>query len=234
MKKKLLVLLLVAALALTTVAAKDAPFKVGAQLGWGFDNLYIREKLKFKSSSDLFSDTLTKYKNNGIAATVVGEYELSDNFALRANVGIMYAGKAKTSYYDKKNSNEISSGTLSEKSGLYFDAAVGMKYTLSLSKELSLSAVGGVELLTGKVYKTGNADADKNLNNLAFGLNLAGEVAYKINSNIYLNGGVSASWFMINNTKVASESSSSNPLYEYSKKINSLYFRPYVGMTYAF
>lgn len=232
MKKKLLVLLLVAALALTTVAAKDAPFKLGAQLGWGFDNFYARSK--FSNDSSTYSDVLSKVKNNGIAATVVGEYELSDNFALRANVGIMYAGKAKLSVTDKLKSKELATDTVSDKSGLYFDAAFGLKYTLSLSKELSLSAIGGVELLKGNLYKTGNADSDKELNNLAFGLNIAGEVAYKINSNIYLNGGVSASWFMLNNNKYFKESESKYGSYKYSYKINSLYFRPYVGMTYAF
>ncbi len=232
MKKKLLVLLLVAALALTTVAAKDAPFKVGAQFGWGFDNFYARSK--FTNDSSTFSDVLTKVKNNGIAATVVGEYELSDNFALRANVGIMYAGKAKVSVINKKSSSEGTEVTKSEKSGLYFDATFCLKYTLSLSNELSLSAVGGVELLTGKIFKTGNADTDNSLKNLAFGLNLAGEVAYKINSNIYLNGGVSASWFMINNNEYFKESESKYGQYKYSYKVNSLYFRPYVGMTYAF
>lgn len=232
MKKKLVVLLLVALTALAAVSAKDAPFRLGGQLGWGFDNLYGVST--GKSGDEEKAKMTTKYANNGIAFNVLGEYELSDKFALRANIGMMYAGKAKYSYSDKYNKDTNYSSTYSNKSGLYFDAILGLRYTYDFSKTWSLSGIGGVELLTGKVYKTGKEDTDKNTNNLAFGINIAFEAQYKINKNIYLTGGVSASWFMINNTKVIESAESTYGKYSYSRKINSFYFRPYAGMIYAF
>lgn len=232
MKKKLIVVMLALALVLSAVSAKDVPFAVGAQLGWGFDTLYGRSK--GTSGDTIVVDSTRKYANNGVALNVIGEYELSDSFAIRANLGMMYAGKATYTLTDNKNQKDNTSSTYSEKSGLYFDVAAGLKYKVDFSKTLSLSGIAGVELLSGKLYKTGNTDTDNKAKNLAFGLNLALEVSYKINKNFYLNGGVSSSWFMINNTEAISSQESSVGSYKYTRKINSLYFRPYAGMTYAF
>lgn len=167
MKKKVLVMMLVIALAVVSVSAKDSSMKVGVELGYGFNTVKntVKGTLLGKEST-----LKTNYKNNGFAVNLSGEYLIDNNWSVKADVGMMFAGKAKI------KSGDSDATTASEISGLYMNYALDAKYTHVLNKDFSVSALAGLELVTGHIYKTGNEDADKKLRNTAFGVNFGAEL----------------------------------------------------------
>ncbi len=228
MKKKVLAVLLVLAIAVTAVSAKEVGVKVGAELGWGFDTVKSTLTTKILGSS---SSEVTKYYNNGFAANLTAEYDFNEYFGVKASFGLMFAGqaKAKTGDSDKE---EI--GT--EKSGTYIDAALDAKYSIALSDTLTLGALAGVEIVNGYIYMTSSSDANKYLSNFAFGLNAGAELSYDIAKNIDINFGCTAAWFFVNNADALEGKSVENAKLDsgISYKSTSFFVRPYVGCTYAF
>ena len=226
MKKKVIAVLLVLVLVAGAVSAKEVGVKVGAELGWGFDTVKSTSTLKLKSSES----STTKYKNNGFAGNLTAEYDFNEYFGVKASFGLMFAGKG-TAKVDSADKQEI--GT--EKSGTYIDAALDAKYSVALSDSLSLSALAGVEIVSGYIYKTSSSDANEYLKNFAFGLNAGAELSYDIAKNIDLNVGCTVAWLFTNNAKLLEGKSlkvNNTELYGY--KSTSFFIRPYVGCTYAF
>ena len=93
--------------------------------------------------------------------------------------------------------------------------------------------------MTGYIYKTGTEDIDKNTKNVAFGLNAAAELSYKVDKNVYLNAGVNGAWFFANNAEILKSSEGAiqlgqTKLADASYKTKSFILRPYLGATYAF
>ena len=234
MKKKVIAVLLVLVLVAGAVSAKEVGVKVGAELGWGFDIVKSTLTTKVLSKS---TSTVSKYYNNGFAGNLTAEYDFNEYFGLKASFGLMFAGQTKTS--SKTGDSDEVTATRDEKAGTYIDAALDAKYTVKLADSLSLSALAGVELVSGHVLKTDSDDLNKDYKNLAFGLNAGVEFSYEVAKNVNLNVGFSAAWLFVNNAKALKESGSSTviggkTLTSASYKASSLYFRPYVGCTYAF
>lgn len=217
MKKKLFVVLLVTALVLTSLSAKDSGFKVGGNLGWGIDYF------KVTPSSDS-SKSATSYLNNGFAFGINGEYDFNKNFGVKVSGDMMIAGKTKSSV---KSSGSSGSTTSSERAGLYWDLIIDAKYTKALDKKWSLSGLAGFELLGGYLAKSGSENVDKYYKNLGMGINIGGEAQYKVSKNVYINGGLSASMLFINSNKLKDTFSD-------KLKFVNFYIRPYVGVDYAF
>ena len=219
--KKVLTVLLVLALAITALSAAD--IKVGAELGYGVDIFKVTAKEDGEKKWDNY------FLNRGIAANLTGEYDFNDSFGVKLSAGIMYAFKP----YGKRDKAKY--GKLVDKnSGLYFDVILDAKYSFNLNEKFALSALAGVELVSGHYIKGSIAD-DKKTNNVGIGLNVGAEVSYMIIDNLYINGGVSGSWMFVNKNKYeealgAGSLAASNPTYYY----NSFYIRPYVGAQYAF
>ncbi len=232
MKKKVLVTLLIVALAVASVsAAKSSGIKVGVELGVGIDTFKSKVTGTVLGSE---STTTFKYKNSGFATNLKAEYAIDENWSVKVDGGIMIAGKATwtTSESDTKT-------TASETSGVYGNVALDGKYTAAINKQFSASAFAGLELAVGHIYKTGSEDADKKLNNVAFGLNFGGEFAYAINKQFSIVAGCDFAWFFVNANDTykndSGEISISGSTLASTKVSNtSLSLRPYVGAAYAF
>ncbi len=234
MKKKVLTVFLILALVVTALSAKDSGFRVGAQLGWGFDWIKNtstgKNPLTNKQDSNKFY-----YKNNGFVGALTADYNFDEFWGIRGTAGMMFAGK--TNY--KINDGNYSEMTSVVNSGLTWDFALDAKYTVALSKKLNLSALAGAELMTGYIWKYESEEANKDLKNVAFGLNAAAELSYKVNKNVYLNAGVNGAWFFVNNAEILKESndvvsSTLKKLTEATFSTSSFILRPYLGATYAF
>lgn len=234
MKKKVLTVFLILALVVTALSAKDSGFRVGAQLGWGFDWVKNtstgKNPLTNKQDSNKFY-----YKNNGFAGALTVDYNFDEFWGIRGTAGMMFAGKTNYKFNDG-NYSEITSVV---NSGLTWDFALDAKYTVALSKKLNLSALAGAELMTGYIWKYESEDANKDLKNVAFGLNAAAELSYKVNKNVYLNAGVNGGWFFVNNAEILKESndvvsSTLKKLTDATFSTSSFILRPYLGATYAF
>lgn len=222
MKKKLIAVLMVLMLVAVTLSAKSG-FAVGVDAGFGIDKFKRTSTTTVGSSK---STIVSRYKNLGPAFNVNVDYNFNEYWGVRANagVGVFVKSTVKT---DSKY-NEITNST----THAAFDLALDAKYTVHLSDDLTLSALAGVEMLYGHVYKDKNSDdLNKKLSNFAFGLNAGAELAYKINKNFSLKAGATFGYFFVNTTE------SLKPLVKTDNnkvRVASFYTRPYVGVSYAF
>ena len=232
MNKKSLVVLLVLVLAISGLFAKDLGIKVGGQLGWGFD---IGRMSNTEADGE---ETVIKAKNNGFAFNLTGEYDIDKNWGVKANFGMMFAGKT-TGSISGDDDLDIQSA---KRSGLYIDFAVDAKYTYAINKEISVSGLAGLELVAGHLLKDYDAmfatlrtaiTEDSDFYNVAFGLNLGVEGSYKITDEISVVGGVTGAWFFVNSSKFVKETVENWK--DTSEKISvaSFYIRPYIGATYS-
>ncbi len=220
MKKKVLVTLLVIALALVSVSAKDLGIKVGGELGWGIQN----GSAKFSKGSTTFEGI--KESNNGFAINLTGEYAFDKNWSVKADMGLMFAGKTKLTI-------DGESGNAKENSGVYFDLAVDGKYTYAINKQFSVSGLAGIEMVSGYLAKTGEED-DEELQNVGIGLNLGVEGGYNLNDKITITAGFDFAWLFINTNKFINDLAKEVKDEGGKATITNLYVRPYVGATYAF
>ncbi len=230
MKKKVLVTLLVIALAVVSVSAKDSSMKLGVELGYGFNTVKNTVSGTVLGNE---SNVKTNYKNNGFAVNLSGEYLITDNWSVKADVGMMFAGKANI------KSGDSDAITASEISGLYMDYALDAKYTHVLNKDFSVSALMGLELLTGHIRKTKDEDTNKKLRNTAFGVNFGAELSYAVDKHFSIVAGCDFAWLFVNNCESLKTDSGSivvgSKTYASAKSSNtSLGLRPYLGATYAF
>ena len=233
MNKKSLVVLLVLVLAISGLFAKDLGIKVGGQLGWGFD---------IGSMSATEQDggkIIFKAKNNGFAFNLTGEYDIDKNWGVKANFGMMFAGKTSFVHQEDDSSTRLKSD---ESAGLYIDFAVDAKYTYAINKEISVSGLAGLELVAGHFVKDfgswsstslGTGIPDEELYNVAFGLNLGVEGSYKITDEISVVGGVTGAWFFVNSSKAVKEMADAWEEDGDKVGVASFYIRPYIGATYS-
>ena len=233
MNKKSLVVLLVLVLAISGLFAKDLGIKVGGQLGWGFD---IGSMSDTKANGD---KTVFKAKNNGFAFNLTGEYDIDKNWGVKANFGMMFAGK--TTFVHQEDDDSVSYKS-KEKAGLYIDFAVDAKYTYAINKEISVSGLVGLELVAGYLVKDlgswsssslGTGISDEELYNVAFGLNLGVEGSYKITDEISVVGGVTGAWFFVNSSKAVKDMADEWKDDGDKVGVASFYIRPYIGATYS-
>ena len=234
MKKKALAVLLVLALFVTAASAKDVGVKVGGELGMGFDIVKTTAKGTFAGNTVTQKGSFLNY---GFQGSFTAEYEFTDELSLKASVGLMFAGKTKTT--SKFGDSDTVTNTRNENGGTYLDVILDAKYKLVDKKNYSFALLGGVEMVSGHVLKTGNEDTDKDYKNLALGLNAAPELSFSINKNVDINIGASFSWLFYNNAKALKESSSAaeisgKTLLSASYSATSFYIRPYAGCTYSF
>ena len=240
MNKKCLVVLLVLVLTVSGLFAKDSGFKVGGQLGWGFDVLRMKEVFSERQHGlEVGDSSTTKMKNNGFAFNVTGEYDFDKNWGVVANLGMMFVGKTTAVVqYSNDNSDDLSC----DKAGLYFDFAIDAKYTLPINEKLSVSGLAGLELVAGYLLKGyernfatlgyGPSYTDSDFYNVAIGLNLGVEGSYKVTDKISVVGGVTGAWFFVNSAKIIKDFKETG---EYKVSgVASFYIRPYVGATYSF
>ena len=224
MKKKVLVTLLVIALALVSVSAKDLGIKVGGELGWGIQT----GSLKIGESS---YEEYMKTTNNGFAINLTGEYAFDKNWSVKADFGLMFAGKAKSEVSDE---GDIS--YLMESSGLYIDFAVDGKYTYAINKQFSVSGLAGIEMVSGYLAKLKEVDDEdlKHSKNTGFGINLGVEGGYNLNDDITIVAGFDFSWLFINTNSMIKEAKEKADKKGYKLSVANFFMRPYVGATYAF
>lgn len=236
MNKKCLVVLLVLVLVVSGLSAKDSGFKLGGQLGWGFD--IGKMKLGYEGHDDLN----VKTKNNGFAFNLTGEYDFGKHWGVVANFGMMFAGKTTLVIEYGDNSTDDKSD---ERAGLYIDVALDAKYTCPITEKFSIAGLAGFELVSGYLLKDFTSAmggmtlgseplfTDSDFYNVAFGLNLGVEGAYKIADKISVVGGVTGAWFFVNSFNSSKFVDTLKEAFAVSG-IASFYIRPYVGATYSF
>ena len=231
MNKKCLVILLVLVFALTGLCAKESGFKVGGQLGWGFDIL----RLHVTGDGDDYAENVT---NNGFAFTLLGEYAFNKNWSVEANLGMMCAGKGVIAYFgDASNTDPDKSN---KRAGLNFDFAIDGKYTFAINEKVSVSGLAGLEMLYGYLLKGTNEFecfnyyTDSDFKNFAFGLNLGLEGSYKLTDKISIVGGATGAWFFVNTSNYIKDNVNDAKEEGNNISVVNFYIRPYVGATYAF
>ena len=221
MKKKVLVTLLVIALALVSVSAKDLGIKVGGELGWGIQTGSSKINVASYDSSEM------KTTNNGFSLNLTGEYAFDKNWSVKADMGLMFAGKSKFT-------TEGVSETAEKASGVYFDFAVDGKYTYAINKQFSVSGLAGIEMVSGYLAKLGTSRDEEYLKNFGMGLNFGVEGGYSLNEKITITAGFDFSWLFINTSKLVEKAKEEAKNNGGKVSIVNLYMRPYVGATYAF
>ena len=231
--KKLFAIIFISVL---VVAGLSANFKVGAELGWGFD-FYNLKMSSSVAGVSIKGEML--FKNNGPALNLVGEYDFNESMGIKASAGLMFAGKAKAVESESGKSGETQEA--SERSGLYFNFATDFKYSIPVNKNFALSGLAGVEMLYGYLAKGSEIEKElqEKYKNFSFGLNVGLEASFEVIENLYINGGVTGAWFFVNKNEMVEETKNA------MNSINSLggsgnistsnfYIRPYLGATYAF
>ena len=238
MNKKFLVILLVLVLVVSGLSAKDSGFKLGGQLGWGFD--FGRMKLEEDGSPDI----TVKTKNNGFAFNLTGEYDFNKNWGVVANLGMMFAGK--TTFVNQDSEGVIDNQQLNDRAGLYVDFALDAKYTYAINEKVSVAGLAGLELVAGQLVKSWSSfepsslaesepeEQDSDLYNVALGLNLGVEGSYKITDKISIVGGATGAWFFVNTSKAVNDYAAMAEADGCKVSVASFYIRPYVGATYSF
>ena len=221
MKKKVLVTLLVIALALVSVSAKDLGIKVGGELGWGIQTGSVKGESQSYDSDDM------KTTNNGFSLNLTGEYAFDKNWSVKADFGLMFAGKAKSEMAGEDISDVM------ESSGLYIDFAVDGKYTYAINKQFSVSGLAGIEMIYGYLAKFGTSDDEDN-KNFGIGVNFGVEGGYNLDDKITITAGFDFSWLFINSNKEINDMAKETKDAGGKVTIVNLYMRPYVGATYAF
>ncbi len=234
MNKKSIIVLLVLVLALSGLFAKDSGFKVGGQLGWGFDTGIMKD-------TDANSTVIVKAKNNGFAFNLTGEYDFDKNWGVVANVGMMFAGKS--TFVTQHADEDPDTAKTAKRAGLYVDVALDAKYTYSINEKISVAGLAGLEMVSGHLLKgynewdevTAYSDAfeDSELYNVAFGLNLGLEGSYKITDDISVTGGVTGAWFFVNTSKAVKIVTNAWKEDGDTFSVANFYIRPYIGVTYA-
>ena len=230
MNKKVLVVLMVLVLAVAGLSAKGS-VKAGAQLGWGFDIASMNVTKKNEEGS-------MGAKNNGFAFALTGEYAFDKNWSVKANFGMMFAGKATVGINTDDTNVEVYS---EEASGLYIDAAIDAKYTYAINKQISVAGFAGFELVSGQLLKDFDSVADKfgiglgdsTFANVGFGVNLGVEGAYQLTNEVAITGGVNFAWLFVNSFS-STEFAKSMQAEVDKFSVNSFYIRPYLGATYTF
>ncbi len=224
MKKKLIAVLMVLVLVVASVSAKsNSGFAVGFDAGFGIDKF---KKTSTTTVGNTKSTYVYRYKNLGPAFNVNVDYNFNEYWGIRANAGVGVFVKSTVKTDDKYK--ELSGST----THAAFDLALDAKYTVHLSDNMTLSALAGVEMLCGHVYKVKDSDdVNKKLNNFAFGVNAGAELAYRINKNFSLKAGATFGYFFVNTTESlkATVKTDNNKV-----RVASFYTRPYVGVNYAF
>lgn len=226
--KKLFAIIFISVL---VVAGLSANFKVGAELGWGFD--FYNLKMSISGSDESGKETI---KNSGLALNLVGEYDFDESMGIKASAGLMFAGKAKAVESGSGKSGEEQ--VTSEKSGLYFDFATDFKYSIPVNKDFALSGLAGVEMLYGYLAKGSEIEKElqEKYKNFSFGLNVGLEASFEVIENLYINGGVTGAWFFVNKCEAIETMKDAMNMFGANVKMSSssFYIRPYLGATYAF
>ncbi len=223
MNKKSLIVLLVLVLAVSGLFAKDSGFKIGGQVGWGFNI----ERLKYES------DAVAKAKNNGLACNLLGEYAFNENWGIVANVGMMFAGKTTQTFKSDVTDNKKED----DRGGLYVGCVLDLKYTYVINEKSSCASLIGLDFSSGHFANNESSStwaySDCDFYTLSFGVNLGVEYSYKITDRIAFVGGASGSWYFVNSSKYLKESSIISAVGK-EKSYYTFYFHPYVGAQYAF
>ena len=177
--KKVFAIVLIVCLAMTAVFADKGDFKVGAQVGMGFD--FIKGTINSTS-------TTVATSNKGFYFAGAAEYEFADNIALKAAIGANLMGKPSITTTIGSNS-----GTLEgEKEPGKFSLYVGGQYNIEVSKQIDVRLGAGFDMLSGKF-----AD-DEDGSNAAMGLGLESVIAFKVEKNFSIDLGIRFSMYFIN------------------------------------
>lgn len=255
--KKILTVLLVLCLAYTGLYAGN--FRVGTEVGWGFDIFRTRSsdycpKRDLSSSSNLKPEyTKILLTNSGFSVNLVGEYAFTKNWGIKASIGFMFAGKEKLNFelkavdvtgFPSQSVNLNEEYTSGIRSGKYFDFVFDGKYSLNITEKLSISMLFGVEIFLGNlIFEMDSTEKlERNSKRFAFGVNITVEVSYMVIENLRINFGAAFASFFLDKCDFTKElinhaTTTMSDLASYSSYkqfTGGFYIRPYVGATYAF
>lgn len=211
--KKVFAIVLIVCLAMTAVFADKGDFIVGAQVGFGTENISITKD----------SDNYVKVNNSGFYFAGTGEYFFSDAFAGKVEFGLNTMGKAKST----GSALGISStSTADEASPVMLSAYVGAEYNLELSKTFDLVLGAGWDMMIGK-----ESNADDAKTNAAMGVGFEVLGALELQKNLDLTFGVKYGIFFVNSDDDLADTYST--FADNDCKVSNSSFKFFAGITYA-
>lgn len=182
-----------------------ASFNVGVDFGYDFDFIIKN-----------YNNDKVKYVNKGFLGDVTLVYNFLENLGIRGKIGASYYGKPTINF---KSYPELSN------TGLTYDLALDLVYTMNRYSFFDLLEYFGVELTSGYVYKEENRTDDLSI--LAFGLNLGFEAIHAFNSNLALRLGFEAAYFFLAKCPYLKPEGSNAKVRRFSGKF-------YIGTQYSF
>lgn len=222
MKKKIIAVLMVLMLVAVTLSAKsNSGLALGVDAGFGIDKI---KRTSTTTVGNTKTEYVTRYKNIGPAFNLNVDYNFNEYWGVRASAGLGIIVKSSANNGDEYKQFTNSTNFCA------FDFALDAKYTVHLSDNIKLSALAGVEMLTGYVYKDKDSTTvNDKTKNFQFGVNGAAELGYAVNKNLTIKGGCSVSYFFVNTAERLKPLSDSNKV-----RNSGFYIRPYAGVVYAF
>lgn len=186
MKKRVVMILIVACLLAGSVFAAQGSFRVGGHVGWGFD--WTAAKMQLFGGK-----IIDRATSNGFNFAIDGEYEFIDGFSAKVEVGAMTMGKLST--YSKSNEGE-ETVVADKATPMNFDFYVGAKYEAPINEQFGAFGGIGFDVMLGKQ----SADEDEKVN-ARIGLGIEAGGLYYLNDNLSINLGARYSVYLINTSQ---------------------------------
>lgn len=213
MKKVFAIILIVCLAVGVAFAAEKGDFKVGGQLGYGGDFI----SLKYDSNN------YTKTSNGGFYFAALADYALTDEISVKAEMGLNTMGKAKTS---GKLLGISADGPASESSPIQFSIYAGAAYNINVSKEFTLQAGAGLDMMIGKLSKDDDAKT-----NAAIGLGFEFGGEYEVAKNVGIIFGGRFGWHFINTNEDIDDAITAAD--DNDVKVGHTSFKAYAGVSYS-
>lgn len=175
MNKKIFVIVLIVCLTFgMAFAAKKADIKVGAQVGYGS-----------ATAKTSYSNSTYKYQQGGLYIAANAEYEIKENIAVKAGLGINTFSAAKGSVKIGSGDWHSYSATDLDNIPMQFLISVAPVYNYELNKEVTISGAAGLELMLGKESKATDAKTK-----MEFGFGIEAAASYALNKELSVGGGI--------------------------------------------
>ena len=165
--KKAFAIVLIVCLAMTAVFAAKGDIKLGAQVGYGVENLSVKKS----------DDNYLTINNGGFYFAGTGLYYFSDAFAGRLEFGMNTMGKAVAN--SKVAGIKVLDNFKADKaSPVHISIYGGLQYDIDVSKQLDLGIGAGWDVMIGK-----ESDDEDAKTNASMGLGVEVIAAFAINKN---------------------------------------------------
>lgn len=220
MRKKGLVVLLIALVSVCSVFATD--MKVGLQMGFGARTFNFSAKEK---SEGVVATMDASIKNKGFYVAGMFSFEVADNVDIVSDIGINTMGNASLKA-SISGVNMIETED-DKATPVNFTLLLGAMYNLPVSKELKVGLGCGLDMMIGRLSSDDETVDNKNV---GIGLGLKALVSYSITEQISILAGGRFGWHFINTNTSLKESFSGEGV---TSSQNMISYKIFAGATYS-